>query len=263
MTATRRIAPDAVAEPVASIDAGRRGLDDAAARRIGERLRFAEVRARAIVSPMRGLDLDASDAYAIQAAIVRSYLADGHSVRGYKVGGASEPAFGVVFDTRILSHETTVAIGDLIRPAVEVEIGFVLRDALRGPGVTAQDALAACAEVVACLEIVDSRIAGRATRWVDVVADNGRAARVVLGVVRVSPAMLDLRLAGAVLERNGTVVATGAGAAVLGNPAASVAWLANELGRQGGHLASGLIVLSGAITPAILARAGARAGRSA
>lgn len=46
------------------------------------------------------------------------------------------------------------------------------------------------------------------------------------------PQDVDLRTLGVVLETNGQVVALGAGAAVLGHPAA-VAMLANHLGRRG------------------------------
>ena len=256
MTVSRRATAAAIDGRSSQGLADGRRVDDVVARRIGERLRFAEDRARAIASPMRGIELDASDAYAIQAAFVKSHDADGRSIRGYKVGLAADPAYGVVFEGRVLPNEATLEMTDLIRPAVEVEVGFVLRDAMRGPGVTTREAIDATAYVVACLEIVDSRISGRSSRWAEVVADNGRAARVVVGDIHISPRALDLRLIGAVLERNGVVMATGAGAAVLGNPAASVAWLANELGRQGKPLAAGLIVLSGALIPAIPARAG-------
>jgi 2-oxopent-4-enoate/cis-2-oxohex-4-enoate hydratase len=50
-----------------------------------------------------------------------------------------------------------------------------------------------------------------------------------------------------VLEKNGEVVATGAGAAALGSPVNSVAWLANTLGRLGIALKAGEIVLSGSL----------------
>jgi 2-keto-4-pentenoate hydratase len=43
-------------------------------------------------------------------------------------------------------------------------------------------------------------------------------------------------------------VATAAGAAVSGHPAAAVAWLANRLGAQGKSLRAGMLVLSGGLT---------------
>jgi len=53
------------------------------------------------------------------------------------------------------------------------------------------------------------------------------------------------------LEKNGEVVATGAGAAVLGNPAQSVAWLANKLSEFGISLRAGEIIMSGSLVAAI------------
>jgi 2-keto-4-pentenoate hydratase len=58
------------------------------------------------------------------------------------------------------------------------------------------------------------------------------------------------------LEKNGEVAATGAGAAALGHPAAAVAWLANTLVERGAFLDAGHLVLPGAVTTAIPAKAG-------
>ncbi|MFK5143508.1 2-oxopent-4-enoate hydratase, partial [Klebsiella pneumoniae] len=48
----------------------------------------------------------------------------------------------------------------LIQPRAEAEIAFVLREDLKGPGITATDVLRATDHVRACFEIVDSRIDG-------------------------------------------------------------------------------------------------------
>ncbi|GAA1021718.1 hypothetical protein Aple_072740 [Acrocarpospora pleiomorpha] len=50
---------------------------------------------------------------------------------------------------------------------------------------------------------------------------------------------LDLRLAGCVLRRNGEIVGTGTGAAVLGSPLNALVWLANTLGAHGVTLEAG------------------------
>lgn len=50
-----------------------------------------------------------------------------------------------------------------------------------------------------------------------------------------------------VLEKNGEIVVTGAGAATLGHPVNAMVWLANTLGRLGIPLKAGDIVLSGAM----------------
>jgi 2-oxo-3-hexenedioate decarboxylase len=67
---------------------------------------------------------------------------------------------------------------------------------------------------------------------------------------------VDLRTLGVVLEKNGQMVALGAGAAVLGHPAAAVAMLANHLGRRGQEIPAGTLVLSGGVTEAVAVEAG-------
>ncbi len=67
---------------------------------------------------------------------------------------------------------------------------------------------------------------------------------------------LDLRTLGVVMKKNGQVVSLGAGAAVLGHPAAAVAMLANHLGRYGREIPAGSLVLSGGVTEAVTVEAG-------
>ena len=62
------------------------------------------------------------------------------------------------------------------------------------------------------------------------------------------PAGVDLRWASAVLYKNETIHESGVAAAVLGNPALGVAWLANKLARHGDGLQGGEIVLAGSFT---------------
>ena len=62
----------------------------------------------------------------------------------------------------------------------------------------------------------------------DLISDNTGGAMVVLGGQMTPVANIDLRLVGMVLEKNGEIIATGAGAAVLGNPAQPVANLIKQ-----------------------------------
>jgi 2-oxopent-4-enoate/cis-2-oxohex-4-enoate hydratase len=132
----------------------------------------------------------------------------------------------------------------------------VLKSDLMGPGVTAADVLRATDFVVPCFEIVDSRIRDWKIKIQDTVADNASCGVLVLGGVRRSPRQLDLALAGMVLEKNGEIVSTSAGAAVQGSPVNAVAWLANTLGRLGIGLKAGEIILSGSQSPLIPVKAG-------
>jgi 2-keto-4-pentenoate hydratase len=82
----------------------------------------------------------------------------------------------------------------------------------------------------------------------DTVADNASSARVVLGTTTTPPDAVDLRLVGCVLEKNGDVIGSAAGAAALGDPAVAVAWLANKLASYDIPLRAGEIIMPGALT---------------
>ena len=62
---------------------------------------------------------------------------------------------------------------------------------------------------------------------------------------------LDLRTTGMVFTRDGEVIATGAGAAALGNPAEAVAFLVRTLHGLGDSLKAGSIVMTGALHAAV------------
>jgi 2-keto-4-pentenoate hydratase len=211
-------------------------------------------------------ELTLEDAYAVQSAVVARRLADGHVIRGRKAGltsaamqqalGVDEPDFGVLLDDMFVEDGDEIALERLLQPKVEGEIGFVLERDLDGPGVTAYDALRATAGVLACIEVIDSRIADWRIGLVDTVADNASSALVVSAGRLVSAAGLDLRLLGMVFYRNGELVDTGAGAAVLGNPARCVAWLANKVAQFGDRLRAGDLVLAGALHKAVAVEPG-------
>jgi 2-oxo-3-hexenedioate decarboxylase len=59
-----------------------------------------------------------------------------------------------------------------------------------------------------------------------------------------------------VLEKNGQIVAMAAGAAVLGNPVAAVAMMANHLGQRGQEIPAGSFIMTGGVTEAIAVAAG-------
>jgi 2-oxo-3-hexenedioate decarboxylase len=61
---------------------------------------------------------------------------------------------------------------------------------------------------------------------------------------------------GVVLEKNGEIVDLGAGAAVLGHPASSVALLANMLAERGEEIPAGTTILTGGITAAVAVERG-------
>ena len=131
----------------------------------------------------------------------------------------------------------------------------MLRTDLRGPDCTALDVAAAISGAVPALEIVDSRIADWKIKLADTIADLASSGAVVLGPSLTPAADLDLRLVGMALTCNGDLVATGAGAAALGNPLEAVAWLTRTLHPLGGHLRAGQFIMTGALHAAVDIRA--------
>ena len=211
-------------------------------------------------------DMDWDDAYAIQDAILARHLGRGARVIGLKAGltshakmkqmGVETPVFGFLVDEFSVSEGGEVKVSELIHPKVEPEIAFVLKHALRGPGCHIGAVLAATDFVMPGIEVIDSRYRDFKFDLKSVVADNTSAARFVVGGRIASARDVDLRTLGVVLEKNGQPVAMGAGAAVLGHPAAAVAMLVNHLGRRGQSLPAGSLVLSGGITEAVAVQAG-------
>jgi len=99
--------------------------------------------------------------------------------------------------------------------------------------------------------VIDSRYRDFKFDLKSVIADNTSAARFVIGGNPVSVGDVDLRTVGIVLEKNGEPVAFGAGAAVLGHPAAAIAMMANHLGARGEEIPAGTLILSGGVTEAV------------
>lgn len=204
-------------------------------------------------------ELSIADAYAIQAAGLRLALEAGESIVGVKLGltsaakqeqmGVDEPVYGWVTSSALVT-DGQVPVGELIHPRAEPEIVFRLGEDLAGPGVTAGDVLDASAQVMGGIEIIDSRFEAFSFTLPDVIADNTSAARVVVSEESIDASSVDLTTLGCVFEVDGEITGTATGAALLGDPAACVAMLANHLGREGAKIEAGWIVMAGAATDA-------------
>ncbi|SER22186.1 2-oxopent-4-enoate hydratase [Giesbergeria anulus] len=225
---------------------------------LGDEL-FDALQGRKTLAPLtsRHPDITIADAYAVQQRMMARRLAAGERVIGKKIGvtskavmnmlGVYQPDFGWLTDGMVYNEGEAIPADTLIQPKAEGEIAFMLKKTLKGPGITAADVLAATEGVMACFEIVDSRIQDWKIKIQDTVADNASCGVFVLGDRLVDPRDVDLATCGMVLEKNGEIVATGAGAAALGHPANAVAWLANTLGAHGIALEAGEVVLSGSL----------------
>ncbi|WP_093282439.1 2-oxopent-4-enoate hydratase [Solimonas aquatica] len=237
-------------------------MDSQLITQLGDEL-YEALMARKTLAPLtsRHAEISIEDAYRIQQQMIARRLAKGARVVGKKIGvtsravmnmlGVGQPDFGYVLDDMIYSEGQSVPMDTLIQPRAEGEIAFVLKKDLIGPGVTNAAVLAATEGVITCFEIVDSRIHDWKIKIQDTVADNASCGVMVLGDRLVDPRKIDLNTCGMVIEKNGEVIATGAGAATMGSPVTAIAWLANTLGRLGIPLKAGEVVLSGSLAALI------------
>jgi 2-oxopent-4-enoate/cis-2-oxohex-4-enoate hydratase len=228
----------------------------------------AALEARTTIAPLTETDPDITveDAYAIQLRMVQHRIDAGQKVVGKKIGvtskvvmdmlGVNQPDFGYLLSGMVFNEGEPIDTSALIAPRAEAEVAFVLKRDLAGPGVTAADVLRATEFVMPCFEIVDSRIRNWEIKIQDTVADNASCGVLTLGAIGKSPLDLDLALAGMVLEKNGEIISTSAGASVQGSPVNAVVWLANTLGRLGVQLNAGDIILSGSQSPLVPVVAG-------
>jgi 2-oxo-3-hexenedioate decarboxylase len=210
---------------------------------------------------------DAHRAYQAQQLFVKAHLDGGDRVIGAKLGmtssimrmmlGVDQPVSGWLTADMVLAYGEPVPLSQLIHPKAEPEIAIMLGEEPAYPA-TVASVLSATEAVSAAMEVFDSRFVDYRYRMPDVIADNVGAARFALGPRACTVAELgDLRLIGCVFRSAGEVAGTAAGAAVMGHPAAAVAWLINTLAARGEHLGSGSIVLTGGLTAPVPVRDGA------
>jgi 2-oxo-3-hexenedioate decarboxylase len=198
-------------------------------------------------------------AYEAQSLFVGHRLQAGEQIIGAKLGmtskvkrnalGIREPVYGRLTSGMVLPFGEPLQLDRLIHPVAEPEIAFLLGHRL-GHVRTLAEVMAATEAVFPALEVADSRYCER-FGLPDSIADNAAAARMVLGGQGRRPRdLVDLHVLGCLFRWPGGS-ATAAGGAVMGHPAAAVAWLANTVADQGEHLDAGTIVLSGALTASV------------
>jgi 2-oxo-hept-3-ene-1,7-dioate hydratase len=209
--------------------------------------------------------MEIEDAYDIQRRWAAARVAKGAKIVGRKIGLTSramqqaskmtEPDYGLILDDALYRDGARIAAGTFLKPRLEVELAFVMAADLRGPGCQVHDVLQATALVTPALEIIDYRTeVPRAI--VDTIADNAAFGAIVLGGRPVRPFDLDIRWIGATLSQNGVIEESGVSAAIMGHPAAGIAWLVNKLALLGDGLKAGDIVLGGSFTRPVDIRAG-------
>lgn len=217
-----------------------------------------------ITDEWSGLDIET--AYQVQAAVIAARIAQGRRLIGTKLGltsrakqirmGITSPLTAKLLDNYYLATDTPIPLANLIQPRIEPEIVFVMKEDLRGPNVTAAQALAAVGTVHAGFEVIDSRYLDYSFALPDVISDNASSAYFFMGIKGVDPSELDLTFEAVALSVNGKCVATATGAAVQGHPAEALALAANSLAAQGDYIRAGEVVITGGLTDAVPVNAG-------
>lgn len=209
--------------------------------------------------------LSLTEAYGVQDRLREALIGRGERVAGWKAGftskagqeayQVSEPVCAFLLASGVLSSGAEIAAARFVKPGVEAEIAFVMKQDLAGPGVTAARALLAVEGALPALELIDFRHGGKAV-GTDVVADGVYAKAIVLGGALTPVTGIDLALEGLVYEHSGTMVATATAAEVMGTPLNSLAWIANHLGGRGLGLRAGDVVMTGSVSKILQPKAG-------
>lgn len=202
---------------------------------------------------------DVQAAYAVQRVLASARLTKGGRVVGRKIGLTSpavqaqldvdRPDFGILFDDMDRSATGDIAGVGLLQPKVEAEVALILQADLAEGELDYDQVRSAVGEVVAAIEVCDSRVAGWDISFGDTVADNASAGAFVLGAERRTLAAVEPREVSMTMTVTGQEDSVGTGAACLGDPLLALQWLARQARDLGDPLRAGQIVLTGALGP--------------
>jgi len=227
-------------------------------RRAAEDILRAEHERKAIPQLSRTFPkMEIEDAYRVQDLWAEGRITKGARMVGHKIGLTSramqmaskmtEPDYGRILDDALYNDGARIRADAFLKPRLEVELAFVMGQDLVGPGIQVYDVMRATEFVVPALEIIDYRTeVPRAI--VDTIADNVAFGAIVVGGRTIRPMDVDIRWVGATLSKNGVIEESGVSAAVMGHPAAGIAWLVNKLSAVSARLEKGQIVLAGSFT---------------
>lgn len=223
---------------------------------------------RTAIAPLHAT-LNPSDetlAYTIQSINTQHWISQGRRLVGRKIGltaksvqqqiGVNQPDFGALFADMAYGDDEEIPLTRFIQPKIESEVALVLRRDITMEKPTLANVLSAIDYVLPALEIVDSRIVDWKIKFLDTVADNASSGAFVLGGRPTRIDAVDLRDVRMRLCCDGIEASTGSGAACLGHPLNAAVWLAAKMVQMGVPLSAGDIILTGALAPMSVVRAG-------
>lgn len=214
--------------------------EDAAPRDLDEALAIQEALAQRLGVPQAGWKIGATGAR-VQAMI-----------------GLAHPFHGRVFADTVYASGIAIPAGtghNILEAELAVRLARDLPAVRHGHN--AESVAGAVGELIPCIEINrPSFRAPFAMRGLDVIADNGSNAGLVMGAPIADWRGGDLAAVSVIFRLNGADRATGTAAAVMGHPFAALAWLADERAARGAPLKAGEIVATGSMMGFVDAKAG-------
>jgi 2-keto-4-pentenoate hydratase len=210
-----------------------------------------------------------TDAYAIQHRVVAALLAEaGGRCVGFKVACTNEiaqaalqidrPVFGRLMSQTTSPTGTMLAADRFTHRVIEAEFAFRIGADVEpvAGGHTPTTIAEHIDALIPGIEIVDPRFESWAVGALRIAADNAIHGWWLRGEPVTDWRGHDLAAAAVSVTRNGELVTTGSGAAVLGHPLNVMAWLGDELPRFGLGLRRGDVVTTGVATDVFEADAG-------
>lgn len=227
--------------------------------RAAARLLAARAGTRMAALPPDERPADLAAALAVQRAVIGQR---GAATSGWKVGctgaaaqkllGYDRPFYGRLLDGLVHASPARLPGAGFSMRLLEAEYAFRLGRDLPPSATpwTADSVADAVAAVHPAIEVVDTAFA----EWLSVgilslIADNGVHGAFVLGEGVTDWRGLDLIEGKVTFSIAGGATVEGKGANVLGNPLASLAWLANETAPLGGLKAGEIVTTGSAIAP--------------
>lgn len=209
---------------------------------------------------------DPDDSYRIQDFLLENI---DDSYFGWKVGATNEHAqksfnLNEPFSGRLLSeraHKSPAALpaSRFFMRAVECEVAFAMDRDLPASGApySRDDVVQAAAAVHPAIEVADSRFSDfRGVGGLSLIADNAIDGAFVYGKAVRGWRTMELEAHSVSLMVNGARVSHGDGAAVLGDPVASLVWLVNNVTGRGHDVRKGELITTGSWTGIHMAAAG-------
>jgi 2-keto-4-pentenoate hydratase len=193
--------------------------------------------------------------------------ADGRCI-GFKMACTSEiaqaalqidrPVFGRLMSQTTSPTGTTLAADQFTHRVIEAEFAFRIGTDVEpvDSGHTQVTIAEHIDALIPSIEIVDYRFESWTVGALRIAADNAIHGWWIRGEPVTKWRGHDLATSPVSVTRNGELVTTGSGAAVLGHPLNVMAWLADELPRFGSRLRRGDVVTTGVATDVFEANAG-------